>query len=107
MKRVCILLLAVIVVFSSCNKHERKTGKVIAITTAETKDPNYKILFSETLFDDDVIVTLEVKGDAAGSPALDTIDALCVACRYDASKMPVLNTELTIIHPDEMYLVDN
>lgn len=106
MKYSLALLAVALGLFSSCSE-EKRHGKVIAIVTASTSDTALKRLFDEQLFYDDVIISVEVKGNAADTAAIDTIDAICGACRYNTQRMPALNTNLTIVNADGTYFVQN
>lgn len=83
MKYSLTLLTVALALFSSCGE-EKQQGKVIALITASTSDTALKRQFDEKLFYDDVIVKVEVKGNAADTAAIDTIDVICIACRYNA-----------------------
>ena len=101
MKKAAVSILAAALFFASCSGTS-KTGKVIGIKTADSKDTASQRKFSQHLFADDAIVTV--------ATADDTVDALCVACnKGDKKRMPAMNQQVTISNKlnNGEYLVRN
>ena len=86
MKKTVVSILAATLFFASCSGTS-KTGKVIGIKTADSKDTASQRKFSQRLLEDDAIVTV--------ATADDTVEAIAAlpANKDDKKRMPAMNQQ--------------